>query len=305
MTKREIAESLGISIDAVSRWADKFVDWLGFDSRYIDKIHDEKDYTIFRIINEIDFQLDDDCSFFERITTIERKLWSLPIAMSIRQHRKNEKAQPEIARWGLISIHGFSLRREHEWLAPFRSYVDSIADFGCWATEGDICSEPFALLWTLNASQIVVIEKNPDYVHNAQEWLESTRENYPFFKAYNVTFVQGDMTNSADTKRYEGKFELAFCHNVLYYMQNDNDEMQKAINTMKSVLKSGGWLIAIEEKIDVKYNSTSVKITSGVTMPRQIPKNEHTDISHLFESEEWERVDLPNAPEWSYCYRKN
>jgi SAM-dependent methyltransferase len=225
--------------------------------------------------------------------------------MSIRQNRTAEKAQPEIVRWDLISTHGFSLSREYEWLAPLRSYVDSIADFGCWATaEGDICSESFALLWILNVSQIVVIEKNSEYIRNAKEWLKSTRSIHSFFEAYNIIFVEGDMRDDAIAVRYADEFELAFCHNVLYFMQDNFDEIQTAINTMKRVVKPGGWLIAIEEKIGVKYKETSAEIIGGVTLPSRIPENDPTDISYLFESEEWEKVDLPNAPDWSFCYRK-
>jgi SAM-dependent methyltransferase len=281
MTKHEIAESLGITIDTVSKWADKFGNWLDVDSRYINKIHDEKDLTIFRIIQEIDTRLPDNYGFAERMAAIERELWSSPIAISIRKDRTVKKAQPEIVRWDLISTHGFSLSREYGWLTPLRSYAGSIADFGCWATRDGTCSEPYALLWALNASKIVVIEKNSEYIRNAKEWLESTRSKHSFFEDYNIIFVEGDMRDSTIAVHYAGEFELAYCCNVLYFMQDNFVEMQTAINTMRRVVKPGGWLIAIEGKIGVKYKETSVEIIGGVTIPSRVPENEPTDISYV------------------------
>jgi hypothetical protein len=79
---------------------------------------------------------------------LERILLSSPLANSIRHKRQLEKARPEIARWEVVSTNGIYLRDEYKWLEPLQSFVDSIADFGCWASEEwSTCSEPYALLW--------------------------------------------------------------------------------------------------------------------------------------------------------------
>jgi len=166
---------------------------------------------------------------------------------------------------------GACLKYEYEWLKPLRPYVDSIVVFGCSATECETCAEPYALLWTLKATRIVVIDKNPEYILNAQRW----RERHPDFKDYPLEFVVGDMTDEIDALD-ESTFDLSYCKDVLYSMYSSPQELQESINTMARVVKPGGWVIA----------------------------REPVDIRHVFEAAGLARVCLDNAPDWSYCYKK-
>lgn len=280
MIKQEIASNLGVPLATIQFWADQFADWLDVDSRCIDKAHDEEDLTIFRIIHELDQSVTWENDHVKRTQLIKQKLFASQIAKKILINRKALKSQPEIMRWNLVATSGFSLSRSFEWLKPIDSFVSNIIDFGCWAVSGTVCSEPFALLWVLNADRVVVIEKEPDHIHNAKKRLQHIRSQHSFFADYHVTFEESDMCDGEVATRYCDKFDLAYCHNVLYYMQQNLDDFQKAIHTMQRVVNRGGWFIAVEENV-----------SSG-------------EITRFFRPDEWGKVDLRNMPDCSYCYRK-
>lgn len=302
MTKAEIAVYLGITVEDISVLADRFTDWLDVGARRIDKIHDEDDVQIFTLISQSISHQGKNASLIQNINLLERILLSSPLANSIRHKRQLEKARPEIARWEVVSTNGIYLRDEYKWLEPLQSFVDSIADFGCWASEEwSTCSEPYALLWTLEASGVVVIDKNPEYIKNAQEWLKTTRLKNLYFKDYSLEFIVGDMTkNELQAKLPGNNFDLSFCQNVLYNMYDDSEEIQNAVNEMARVVKPGGWIIAIEPKVGVEFKNVPFWGEISVPMPVSNP----VDISSLFAVAGLIRVNIDNAPNWSYCYKK-
>lgn len=304
MTKREIADLLGVSVDDICKWAQPFAfaDWLAVCATRKDRTHDEDDILIVTLISELDSQIEDNVPFNQRIRRIKDKLRSLPRAASIGQKRKMEKTSPQVARWQVASSMGACLRYEYEWLKPLRSCVDSIVDFGCWATGNGTCSEPYALLWTLEATRIVVIDKEPEHIRNAQEWLENVRKRHPYFEDYNLEFMAGDMTEEMDALD-EGAFDLSYCKDVLYNMHPNSKELQDSINMMARVVKPDGWVIAVEQKMGREHERAPSNIP-GLEVCRPIPESRPVDISHLFEAARLDRVSLDSAPDWSYCYKK-
>lgn len=171
------------------------------------------------------------------------------------------------------------LRSDFEWLEALRASVASIIVFGCW-DDGDTdrgCREAYALLRVLGATSAVVVDKEAEYIRNAQSWFQKTRAQHPeLLGAYGLRFAVSDMTGEAD-ELPTNCFDLAYCSGVLYFMRSDVGQLQAAVNTMARVVKPGGWVIACEDE----------------------------GLERRFEEAGLERAEsLGNAPEYAYCYRK-
>lgn len=171
------------------------------------------------------------------------------------------------------------LRSDFEWLEPLRAFVSSIIVFGCW-DDGDTdrqCREAYVLLRILEASSAVVVDKEAEYIRNAQNWFQETRAQYPeLFGAYDLQFVVSDMTGETDELPIN-RFDLAYCSGVLYFMRSDAGKLQAAVNTMARVVKPGGWVIACEDQgLDRQFEEAGLE----------------------------KAARLDNAPEYAYCYRK-
>lgn len=160
-----------------------------------------------------------------------------------------------------------------QWLSPLRAFVEHIADFGCWGG-----SEPFALLWTLDAAEVVVIEKARANLAKFEEELEKLEVTTPSaLVERNIQTVVADMSSRipALTPDY---FDLAFCENVLYYMASDPTAVQAAVNEMVRVTKIGGWVIAVEPKFGAQFETVEQNIFGvKLTVPQQIsePKDQY------------------------------
>ena len=171
------------------------------------------------------------------------------------------------------------LRSDFEWLEPLRAFVSSIIVFGCW-DNGDTdrcCREAYALLRILEATSAMVVDKEAEYIRNAQSWFRRTQAQYPeLFGACDLRFVVSDMTRESDEMPINC-FDFAYCSGVLYYMRSDVVQLQAAVNTMARVVKPGGWVIANEDEgLDRRFEEAGlVKVES-----------------------------LGNAPAYAYCYRK-
>jgi SAM-dependent methyltransferase len=169
-------------------------------------------------------------------------------------------------------------RSDFEWLEPLRAFVSSIIVFGCW-DDGDTvrhCREPYVLLRILEATRAVVVDKEAEYLRNAQRWFQETQAEHPeLFGACDLEFIVSDMTGETDELPVND-FDLAYCSGVLYFMREDTGNLQASINTMARVVKPGGWVIA----------------------------NEDEGLDERFEEAGLERATLDRAPEYAYCYRK-
>jgi SAM-dependent methyltransferase len=171
------------------------------------------------------------------------------------------------------------LRSDFEWLEPLRAFVSSIIVFGCW-DNGDTnrgCREAYVLLRILEAASAVVVDKEAEYIRNAQSWFQKTQTQYPeLFSACDLRFVVGDMTREAD-ELTANCFDLAYCSGVLYFMRADAGKLQAAVRTMARVVKPGGWVVANEDKgLDRQFEEAGLEKAEG----------------------------LDDAPEYAYCYRK-
>ena len=110
-------------------------------------------------------------------------------------------------------VFGADLREAYQWLdeALDTSAIDSIVDFGFMSGE-----EPFALLWTLDANEVVVVEKE-DQHRRMFEKLVATLEHVDDgdLAHRSVEFVQADMTGRISGLPSD-YFDLAYCADVLY-----------------------------------------------------------------------------------------
>ena len=300
MTKAELAQGLGLSEDDICKWGHFFADWLDVCPTHVNKMHDRDDAQIFALINQIVNQVQN-FPFNQQIEYIKQNLYQVPVAKIIRERRRQEKAQPEFERWRVVNTNGVCLKYDYKWLTPLQESVETLVDFGCWATNGGTCFEPYALLWTLQAKRVTVIDNNPDYIQNALSWLETHRKQYPYFKDYDLEFLEGDLTTNISTLHTDF-FDLAYCKNVLYYMDDDMKSLQSAINEMVRTVKSGGWLIVVEPKFKAKFEEQELGIGSKATMPVQVSEPE--DMSEYFHFAGLIKKNLEDAPPYSYCYQK-
>lgn len=302
MTKAEIAEYLGVSVDDICRWARLFSDWFDICAWYRDKTHDQDDIFIFACIYEANNKIEGEFDFKDRRRIIEHALLELAETESIRRRRLEERKRPETARWDIVTHEGHCLQYEYEWIKPLASSVHTIANFGHWAGNPEQANpEPYTLLWTLEATKIVVIDKNPEYIQNAQKWLRLTRAQHSYFDAYDLEFITGDITQQTDLE--ENSFDLAYCENVLYYMFSDSDAtmLQDSINEMARVVKPNGWVITIEPQMGVRFEEM---LNPVFGMPQPIPKSEPVDIGSFFGVAGLIAHALDDAPHHTYCYRK-
>jgi hypothetical protein len=309
MTKDEVAHFLGVTNEDIQIWSQFFSDWLDVCSMRTDKVHDENDVLIFSLINTLNNQIDKDIPFAQRIHEIKQGLFISEGAILIRRRRMSERNRPVVARWQIVDSAGICLKYDYEWLRTLTSNVSNIVDFGCWVPNSDAgtCSESFALLWTLDASRVVVVDKQREYIQNAQSWLRNTRREYTFFNDYQLDFITGDMTDedlSAKIISIKGnRFELAYCNNVLYNIFSDPSKLKVAIRSMVKVLQVGGWAVAVEPKMGVEYEKRQPESSeTGLALP--IPVTEPVDISNYFEDLGLKKYYLEGAPDYSYCYQK-
>jgi SAM-dependent methyltransferase len=281
ITKAEIAEQLGVPVEKIRQWAFQFPEWLDDDATGKQKRHDADDLAIFALINHIESQIGDDAPDVNRIDAIAMQLHASERARLIRHRRSVEKASPESMRWHIVG----GSRSDYEWLAPLSPFVESIADFGCWATdEYATCAEPYALLWSLHATRVVVVDKNPAHINNARKWMDKQRGQEPYFNDYSLEFFVGDLTDRDLIEKVGGlekdKFDLSYCHRVLYHMMDDSTELQTAIDSMIKVVKPGGWIVAVESTMDVEF------------------------LSPYFAAGGLQKTSLRDSPEGAHCFRK-
>jgi SAM-dependent methyltransferase len=184
-----------------------------------------------------------------------------------------------------------------DWLGPLRSSVERIAEFGCWS------SEPFGLMWVLDATAVMVIEKESEHLTKPRLDLEVLEKKLPAsLQGRSVSFIKADMSKTIK-ELPSGYFDLAFCKDVLYQIHEDLGDrgVQDAINEMSRVVRTGGWIITVESWIGAAVQEIPCTLL-GRKFPA--PVGEPKDIGPMFESGGLARVELGGAPEWSYCYQK-
>jgi len=201
--------------------------------------------------------------------------------------------------------------KEHlEWLTPLTTCVDRLVTFGCWS------SEPFALMWTLDGVEVIVVELSEGNLAKARaesDTLErlslvGTHPAFGCMDGRSVQFIVGDMTQTPAAP--SGRFDLAYCEDVLYQIYLESAALtgvQAAVNEMARVVKPGGWIIAVEPMIGAEGKAVRNDFVSQ-RMGRPIthcgPAGQPIDISRLFEDAGLARATLDGAPKGAYCYKK-
>ena len=190
-------------------------------------------------------------------------------------------------------------------LAQLSEYVESIANFGCWKS-----TEAFALLWRLHATEIIVIEKEKRYLAKPiglREGLKRSQKSY-CLEGRTVEFIVADMLTSPLCSNH---FDLAYCQEVLCYIADESglQKVQDAINEMARVVKPGGWVIAVEEKVGSKFRDIAdTSSPSGCeVVARLTPKlypEAPINLHPFFEAAGLCKHRLEGTPRWSYTYKK-
>jgi SAM-dependent methyltransferase len=192
------------------------------------------------------------------------------------------------------SLHTVGLEQHFNWLSQLNPHIRKIANFGC------ISSEPFALMFTLDANEIKVIEMEENHLTNVKEELEYLRRRTgSYFNERAVDFIVADMTTTIQDLPSD-YFDLSYCENVLYYMFSDSSKLQLAINELARVVKPDGWIIAVEPKAGAKFEMQQVPLFGDIPVQMSDP----VDISSFFDAVGLLRENLSEAPDWSYCYKK-
>ena len=138
------------------------------------------------------------------------------------------------------------LREHHSWLTNLSSQVNRVVNFGCWSS-----SEPFALMWTLDAHEVTVIEIEKKYTEDLNEQIEMVTMICPeSLQGREVKYLLRDMTRPIPElpDRY---FDLAYCEDVLYTLphQGVSGALERGLQQMFRVVKPGGFIIAVAPKV--------------------------------------------------------
>ncbi len=192
------------------------------------------------------------------------------------------------------------LRERLSWLANLPSRVERIANFGCWSG-----GEPFALLWTLDAKEVTVVEIEGKFIEGLREQLEIVELQYPeSLRCRSVTPLCVDMTSPIPElpDRY---FDLAYCEDVLYTLPlgGDTGPLERGILQMIRVVKPNGFVIAVEPKFGAKFETRKLE-GLGIAISTPVQISEPKDMSDLFSSHGLRKIDIPSCPPHAYCYQK-
>ncbi len=174
----------------------------------------------------------------------------------------------------------------YKWLVQINalSSIDSIANFGCCT------AEPLILLWMFDADQIKVIEKDPENLAALEQDIEILGKRFgEALQGRSIELITPRDMSETVSELPSNYFDLAYCERVLYNMSPDLRRIRRAISEMARVVKPGGFVVSVDEKVDAKSASE---------------RNNLISIAPLFEAAGLLRIDLTNIPDWSYCYRK-
>jgi len=198
------------------------------------------------------------------------------------------------------SLRMINQREHYSWLANLPIEVKSIANFGCWSG-----SEPFALLWTLDAREIVVIELEEKNINCLNEQLEILRKLHPeSMQGREFQTLVRDMTKpipELDDQRYD----LAYCEDVLYSLaiQGSVEAVERGIHQMTRVVKPGGLVVAVEPKFGVVFEPRRADI-SGIDISVRVPVSDPIDMSGFFSIEGFTKVVILDSPAYTYSYQR-
>ena len=190
----------------------------------------------------------------------------------------------------------FGLREDYLWLSHLPSRVERIANFGCYS-----CVEPFKLIWTLNAKEIMVVEIEQNHIEELRRTENDVKQQIPeSMKDRTIKCFCGDMTAHIP-ELPDQYYDLAYCEDVLYTLTNI-DALERGISQMIRVVKPNGFIVAVEPKFGAQYKTRTV---AGVAMAIPNTASDPKDMSYLFVSKGLKKLAMPSCPPYTYCYQRN
>jgi hypothetical protein len=186
---------------------------------------------------------------------------------------------------------GSDLRTKFAFLENIRPSAKRVANLGCaarWYKPDDPRSgysggeEPFALLWTLEAKKISIIDIDGDSLKVVQNRVAELKERYHqcFEKCEQVfEYVSADITQSdAMMHLPANKYELAYCSGVLCGIDDKygQDGVEKAIREIARLIKSQCWVVSHESVAHLPYPTKYVDLflNAGFEVPKIIRQAE-------------------------------
>jgi SAM-dependent methyltransferase len=180
----------------------------------------------------------------------------------------------------------------YTWLQSLSNEVDRIINFGCWTGK-----EPFALLWTLDASEISVVDKNSSHLANL-ETVKHDINTSSMQGRYIHPSITGDMTQEINEIK-ANDYDLSYCEEVLYQVYLEGEEKFKAaIRQMIRVVKPGGYIVAVENKVG------AVEYDPNTGQHYKVTNRQPIDLTSYFESEGMQSISITNCPPNAYCFKK-
>ncbi len=191
-------------------------------------------------------------------------------------------------------------REHYSWLSGIPDPIERIVNFGCWSG-----SEPFALLWTLDANEIAVIEIEEKFLKDLVEQIEIIHTKQPgSMQGRTITYICCDMTMPI-LDLQDQYFDLAYCEDVLYSLliQGGSAAVDQGIQQMIRVVKQTGFIVAVEPKYGVNFQ-TRKSDSSVLPISLPVPLNEPDDMTDRFSSKRLNKYAIPNSPTYAYCFQK-
>jgi SAM-dependent methyltransferase len=195
------------------------------------------------------------------------------------------------------SLTMIGLRDHLSWLANLPSRVERIANFGCWSG-----GEPFALIWTLDAKEVMVVEIEEKFIDEFRKQIDIVSHRYPeSLQGRVVNYVCRDMTKPLP-ELPDQSYDLVYCEDVLYTLQGNTEVLERGIAQMIRVVKPNGFIVAVEPKFGAQFET---RIVLGVPMSVPNTASEPQSMNGLFSSKGLKKIEVSGCPPYAYCYQKN
>jgi len=166
---------------------------------------------------------------------------------------------------------GHELKQKFAFLQDLKPSPSSVVNLGCSAKWDELTGyggglETFALMWTLGADKVVVVDINGDSINVLRRRVGELQEKYPqCFVEYTGCFeyLVADMTSQEEmSKLSPGQFELAYCSRVLLNIEHDCglEGVEEAVREIARVVKPGGWAVSHEAGACEPYPAHYIEI---------------------------------------------
>jgi SAM-dependent methyltransferase len=168
---------------------------------------------------------------------------------------------------GFAEDMGSELRKKFEFLINLNPPAKNVVNIGCAAKWDQVMGfqggeEPFALLWTLGAEKISIVDINRDSLKVVQNRVTELKKRYHhcFNRCDGVfEYVSADITQPDEMGQLPAnKYELAYCSRVLCGIKQDG--VEKAIREIARMIKPQCWVVSHESVALLPYPSQLVDL---------------------------------------------